>query len=53
VPAVAVSHRGSFSQVAYRGMAEDRARSAALAVLPAQRAAAGDHSPRPASPSRS
>ncbi len=45
VPAAVVSHRGSFTQVTYRGMQEDRGRSAALAAREAQRALQADHSP--------
>jgi len=43
VPAAVVSHKGSFNQVAYRGMTEDLGRSAALAAL---RASQGDASAR-------
>lgn len=46
VPATAVSHRGSFTQVTYRGMTEDRDRAAALAAHAAQRATLGDHAPK-------
>jgi hypothetical protein len=46
VPAVVVSHKGSFTQVTYRGMTEDPGRSAAQLVahgdaLPRQNARPG------------
>jgi serine O-acetyltransferase len=50
VPAKVVSHRGSFTQVSYRGMTEDAGRSEALAE---QRATQADAPPRQNSPSTS
>jgi serine O-acetyltransferase len=52
VPAAAVSHRGSFTQVTYSGMTEDLNRSTALAAQAAQRATRGRHSAQPNSPAR-
>jgi serine O-acetyltransferase len=50
VPAAVVSHKGSFTQVSYRGMTEDPGRSAALTE---QRATQGTASAKQKSPSKS
>jgi serine O-acetyltransferase len=49
VPSKVVSHRGSFTQVSYRGMTEDLGRSEALA---GQRAAQSDATPRQRQPAQ-